>query len=223
MDNCLAYFRSALQHPDSVPPWAEWWQINEALVRQSFDRADFLNLKFRRLDAARAILQRIGDPIADAPQTFPVLSPAAKATIEKICHSSNSTALLDFVAALDSAQALQHVAYLYNWDDGFAVPTALATHPLCDLGLALDLFWLAEALCWYQGEITENEYNREWVTFCRLVTDGILNGRYHKNATSFQVGLGVARLHELRKQGVPEILFNDVHGQIPPYGSAGDS
>ncbi|GAB3161369.1 DUF4274 domain-containing protein [Myceligenerans halotolerans] len=29
----------------------------------------------------------------------------------------------------------------YNWDDGFAVPLAVAQHPRCDRALALRLFW----------------------------------------------------------------------------------
>ena len=55
MDECLAYFRDAIQHPESVAAWTDWWRTNQELVRRSFDRADYLNLKFRRLEAARAI------------------------------------------------------------------------------------------------------------------------------------------------------------------------
>lgn len=68
MDECLTYFRQAIEQPGSVPPWTEWWAAHEELVRRSFDHADYIRLKFRRLDAARTILERVGQPATEPPQ-----------------------------------------------------------------------------------------------------------------------------------------------------------
>jgi hypothetical protein len=62
VEECLRYFQQAIERPGSVPVWAAWWRANEELVRRSFDRPDFLRLKFRKLEAARAILERVGQP-----------------------------------------------------------------------------------------------------------------------------------------------------------------
>src|SRR5262249_10560591 len=98
------------------------------------------------------------------------------------------------------------------WDDGFLVPTAVANHPKCDLGVALELFWLAEAMCWFTGEVEAMDYNRDWATFCELITNRILTGHYQKGETSFTPGLGVAWIWRYRKQGVPEVLFGAIEG-----------
>jgi hypothetical protein len=60
MDECLAYFRQAIEHPGSVPPWAVWWAAHEELVRRTFDRTDYLRLKYRKLAGAEIILARTG-------------------------------------------------------------------------------------------------------------------------------------------------------------------
>jgi hypothetical protein len=218
MEECLAYFRSAIAHPEAAPPWDEWWQANAEVVRRCFEKADYLNLKFRRLDAAWEILQRLGDPAMSLPQRTPALSAETTAAVENVAYAEKSPARVAAVAALDSAEALQQLAYLYNWDDGFEVPTAIALHPKCDLGVALDLFWLAAAMEWYTGRIELHDYNRDWVEFCRLITEGILSGRYRKGATSFNASV-TPHVYRLRKQGVPEILFSSVRGEIaPPFG-----
>lgn len=67
MDERLAYFRRAIEQPGTVPPWSEWWAANEDLVRRSFDHEDCVRLKFRRLDAARMILERLGEPANERP------------------------------------------------------------------------------------------------------------------------------------------------------------
>jgi hypothetical protein len=218
MEESLAYFRDAIQHPETALPWDEWWQANAESVRRCFDKADYLKLKFRRLDAAWEILERLGDPVVSVPQRTSALSAETMAAIEAVAYAHRSPARVAAVAALDSAEALQQLAYLYNWDDGFEIPTAIALHPKCDLGVALDLFWLATAMEWYTGAIGPDHYDRDWIAFSRLITEGILSGRYRKGATSFNCPV-TPHVYRLRKQGVPEILFSSVRGEIvPPFG-----
>lgn len=145
-----------------------------------------------------------------------MLSPETVAAIDRLVDDGTTASQwASAIAALDSAEALQRLAYVYNWDDGFEVPTAIANHPKCDLGTALDLFWLAEALCWLTGEIAQREHNHDWVAFCERITNRIVEGRYSQGATSCKVPLGVVKRHQLKKQGVPAILITDVEGETP--------
>lgn len=111
------------------------------------------------------------------------------------------------VADLQSPEELTFCANHYNWDDGFEIPTTIANHRLCDLEVALSLFWLAEAICWYTGEIKPNAYNADWVEFCRLVTDRVLRGEYPKGNTILTPQIGIVKYHKLRKAGVPDVLL----------------
>lgn len=145
-----------------------------------------------------------------------MLPPETIATIDSLANDlSESSARLSGIAALDSAEALERLAHVYNWDDGFAVPTAIANHPKCDLGTALNLFWLAEALYWLCGEIKPDDYNRDWVAFCELITNRIVGGCYPQGTTSCKVPLGIMKRDQLIKQGVPVILITDLPGDIP--------
>jgi hypothetical protein len=60
MDEFLAYFRAAIERPESVPPWSKWWPANRNRVEQAFDNADFELLRTGKLNAARMILRRPG-------------------------------------------------------------------------------------------------------------------------------------------------------------------
>jgi hypothetical protein len=145
-----------------------------------------------------------------------MLTPEIIAAIDRLVYDvSDPGERLAIVAALDSAEALQRLANAYNWDDGFLVPTAIADHPSCDLGTALDLFWLADALGWYTGENPVDKYNRKWAAFCELFTTRLIAGHYTRGATSCKVPLGIVRLHQYKKQGVPAVLISDVEGEIP--------
>jgi hypothetical protein len=65
MEECLDYFRQALEHPGTVPPWADWWASHSELVCQAFERVDYLRLKYRWLAAAREILDRHRQPAVE--------------------------------------------------------------------------------------------------------------------------------------------------------------
>jgi len=67
MEECLTYFRNAIEQPTTSQRWPEWWEAHAELVRQNFDREDYLRLKFHRLIAARLILERMGRPVVEPP------------------------------------------------------------------------------------------------------------------------------------------------------------
>ncbi len=68
MEEFLAYFRDAIERPEAVQRWPEWWAANAEGVRQAFDHTDYVRLKFRRLGAARMILERLGRPAVEPPE-----------------------------------------------------------------------------------------------------------------------------------------------------------
>jgi len=61
LEQCLAYFRTAVQDPRSTVPWSEWWAENEMVAANAFSIVDYVRLKHRRLLGARQILQLRGE------------------------------------------------------------------------------------------------------------------------------------------------------------------
>jgi len=126
------------------------------------------------------------------------------------------------VAAVDTSKELRLAAIAHNWDDGLDIPLAIAEHPRCDLAVALELFWLAEAIGWYTHDVPSDDFNQEWVAFCALVTGRILAGHYQRGSASFKSPLGAAQLHKYRNRGVPELLMNSIPAQHAQPAVAAD-
>ena len=59
-EECLAYLKSAVENPPAVPPLREWVTSNLPALSASFDRRDFLALKYRGLVGAYTVLERLG-------------------------------------------------------------------------------------------------------------------------------------------------------------------
>ena len=109
---------------------------------------------------------------------------------------------------------LQQIAEIYNWDDGFEVPKAIAEHPSCDRGTALTLFWLAEGISLYDGRFEEEaEEEREWADFCRLLGQRLVDGHYPLGVASFDPELSRVEAFKLRKAGVPVELFATIEAE----------
>ena len=73
---------------------------------------------------------------------------------------------------------LQQYAIAYNWNDGMKLPVAIANNDHCDLGTALNLFWLAEGMSYFLGDIERNEYNKEWADCCDFIINKLNNNSY---------------------------------------------
>lgn len=97
----------------------------------------------------------------------------------------------------------------YNWDDGFAFPKAIADHPNCDLSVALALFWWADAISVLLGEALEREYNTEWRSFYKELTQRLLDGHYVRGSVAFEVPLSKTQIFKYRKRGVPELFLTN--------------
>lgn len=106
-----------------------------------------------------------------------------------------------------SSCELRQLALDYNWDDGFALPSLIADHPNCDLAVALELFWLANAETVYLGEARESSHNAQWRRFSTDLAERILGGRYPAGMGDFHPPLTYTQIYNLRKKGLPEVFL----------------
>lgn len=106
-----------------------------------------------------------------------------------------------------SADELRQLALAYNWDDGFALPARIIEHANCDLAVALEIFWLADAATVYLGDARQSPLNAEWHRFAQTLAKQILEGRYVAGHEPFQPPLTKVQVYKLRKRGLPEVFL----------------
>ena len=111
-----------------------------------------------------------------------------------------------------SSDELRQLARDYNWDDGFTFPRLIADHPNCDLAVALELFWLADADVVYLGGTRESPYHAQWHLFSKSLTDRILGGHYPLGIGIFEPPLTGVQVYNLRKKGLPEVFLSSLSG-----------
>lgn len=111
------------------------------------------------------------------------------------------------VANLPTAQALFYFASQYNWDSGIAIPNVIANHPLCDRATALMLFWNAGAMDCLNAT-TAPTYQEEWFTFCKLITQRLLEGHYPEGPNSFDPNISKPHRYQYDKQGISPLLLD---------------
>ncbi len=122
--------------------------------------------------------------------------------VEKIC---------EIAKASDNPCFLQQYAMSYNWDDGYALPTAIATNKYCDLGTAVTLFWLAEGMSYFLKEIERNEYNNEWADFCEIIVKKLTNNDYACGPVSFTPNINKLTQYKYQKAGIPSVMYQAVN------------
>lgn len=117
----------------------------------------------------------------------------------------------DWIAFLPSIETTADLGYLlggYNWDDGFEVPTAIADHKSCDLGIALSLWWLGDGPSWFEKPEMAEGCMEDWGIFCRKMTDRITSGTFYTVFTSKCIVKREDSWREkLRKKGLPDVFF----------------
>jgi hypothetical protein len=113
-----------------------------------------------------------------------------------------------------TAIMLSKMAMDYNWDDGFAFPQAIADHPNCDLAVALELFWLADAISVYIGETIEHERNSEWRSFSTVLAQRLLVGHYARGSVAFTIPLSKTLIYKYRQCGVPELFLTNFEAVV---------
>lgn len=105
-------------------------------------------------------------------------------------------------AALPDEAALWELMSAYNWDDGFAVPLAVFSHPRCDRALALRLFWELDATArtHYEDEETairelyasdaerDPDSFRTLLAYCTTLVDRLRQQSFPTGANRFDTG-----------------------------------
>lgn len=97
----------------------------------------------------------------------------------------------------------------YNWDDGFEVPKEILNDANCDLAMALEIFYLADGVCYLENP-SYNPNLEKWSLFIATLYNDILNGKYPKTDTLFEVPLSKVAKYKLRKAQVPEVFLTDL-------------
>ena len=113
------------------------------------------------------------------------------------------------IRELVTADELLQLAHYYNWDDGMQVPSAIVDHPACDLGVALQLFELAEGTV-YLSEDRDWKHQEAWASFCDELSTRIQSGHYTSLTVHFESSLTAVQRFKLKKAGVPPIFFSSV-------------
>jgi hypothetical protein len=115
---------------------------------------------------------------------------------------------LSFLSSFDSATELFAYAEVYNWDDGFDIPRAIAEHTYCDQGTALLLFWLADPIPYITNEIERNDFNKDWFDFCEFMSHRLKEGYDSMVQISYDPELTKVQKYKLTKLGVDPVLLS---------------
>lgn len=99
----------------------------------------------------------------------------------------------------------------YNWDNRFEIPKEILADPGCDLALALalEVFYLADGYG-YLEKSTKTTVLEEWNEFITILYNDILNNKFPKTDTSFEIPLSKVQKYKLRKKGISEIFLTDL-------------
>ena len=108
---------------------------------------------------------------------------------------------------------LYHIIDLYNWDDGFFIPSTILDHPDCDLAVAMNIFYMADGTEFlmdkYINNINEEDYHSpdHW-EFCSDLFQRMGDGKFKKDDKPIELSVGLKVL--LLKNGVNNLLTNDM-------------
>ncbi|HCE4574247.1 TPA: DUF4274 domain-containing protein [Vibrio parahaemolyticus] len=132
--------------------------------------------------------------------------------ISQINQSETIELGLQAVTETSNPFFLQELVTSYNWDSGLEVICAIAESKYCDLGIALNIFWLAESMVFLTGEIERNSYNGAWFDLSEKLSAKISKGEYLVGKVSFEPQLSKVQKYKLLREGIPEIFLNKVVG-----------
>lgn len=97
----------------------------------------------------------------------------------------------------------------YNWDDGLEVPFYILNHMNCDLGLALNIFYLVEGQVIWNDDFEKKSLDN-WKRFVKELYKKIDNDEYSKKGTPFICHLDSDYIYEMKNNGVKDIFFTNI-------------
>jgi hypothetical protein len=81
---------------------------------------------------------------------------------------------------LSTSEELHYLIKKWNWDDGYEIPQKVLSHPLCDKGTALMIYWLAtpDYFTKFKNEEEVPTYNRGNYRLVKNAENLLLNNSF---------------------------------------------
>lgn len=110
----------------------------------------------------------------------------------------------------------------YDWSKGGSFPGKVLKNDLCDLALALKIFYLLDGYSFLSGtlhndssgntssKISGNKATGKQTAFIEKLYTDILKGRYNKGSGTFKNPLTKVQKYKLRKLDIPDIFLEDI-------------
>jgi hypothetical protein len=131
-----------------------------------------------------------------------MLTPQQQQRLSSFVEAEELPGALLAIDAMEAAEELHAAMQAYNWDDGFAVPTAVLEHPACERATALLMYYEAQGP-WTDVRGAAPEHG----AFIQRVVARLLSGRMPEMTVSYDPALSAVEVYKLRKAGVPEELL----------------
>lgn len=114
---------------------------------------------------------------------------------------------------LKSAEELHYLVANWNWDDGNQIPDAVLTHPECDYGTALRIYWslIPDYFTEFENETEVPSVNREGYRLVKKVEKLLLGDHYKSEKIKFDPR-SVASWEEIDNPKIPAQLKNKSNG-----------
>lgn len=114
-----------------------------------------------------------------------------------------------------NAERIEQVLEAYNWDDGFELPQRLLGGTGCDLGIALNIFYLADGDAYLMDRSIQGP--EPWLSFVSQLYERIVRGEFVRSKRPFEIPLTKVQRYKLAKLGVEPVFLTDLQGdQVSP-------
>ena len=118
--------------------------------------------------------------------------------INSLLYDSTKEEILAAISQMKDSDLLYIYAEHYNWDDGFEIPQAILKHNLCNLSIALLIFYRADGDTFLMNK-SDNQDQTVWYSFVKNLYESIVEGAYQKTDIQFKPPLTKVQLYKLKK------------------------
>ena len=117
------------------------------------------------------------------------------------------------VENIDSSMELDSLVENLNWDDGYEIPKLIAEHPHCELGTAVSMFWLCDAIDWYETDSEPSIYEKENYDFSQYLIGKVISKNYVVKEISYDIGFNKIGIAKMKKKLIPEIFWMPINAK----------
>ena len=121
-------------------------------------------------------------------------------SISDLLNNADMGNIAKVIETISNPKILHIIAYNYNWDNGFQVPSEVIKNENCDLGTALMIFYNADGyrLLVDDAEVSSSS-NKEWSNFLNNLFKNLKNGHFKSQVISYIPELSKVQIHKIRK------------------------